>query len=102
VAYFNFSRNLIVRDTDRQHREGVERLKEAKEFAEWSRKDRESRLPKLTAEQKDQMRNYLRIVEDHGLAKAFEDPTGKGDCEGGGCPVLASARKAAAMVSGSS
>lgn len=91
----------MVEDSNRIQRDGLERLREAREFAEWSKKDRESRLPKLTEDQRDQMREYLKVIEQHGLAKAFESPNGKG-CDGEGCPVLAQARKAVATVVGSS
>ncbi|GKY95093.1 hypothetical protein MPSEU_000473300 [Mayamaea pseudoterrestris] len=97
VWYFNFSRKLIVNDSDRQQREGLERLQEARQFAKWSKNDRESRLPQLTAEQRQQMKSYLEIVEQHGLAKAFDNANGR-RCEGEGCPVLARARRAVAGV----
>ena len=92
---------MIVQDSDRQQRDGLERLQEAREFAEWSKQDRESRLPKLTDEQREQMRSYLQIVEEHGLARAFDKPDGS-QCEGSGCPVLLRARKAVAVVTGPS
>jgi len=87
VAYFNFSRGLILTDTERQQKEGYARLEEAKKFAHWSKKDREARLPSLTAEQKAQMSQYLRLVEAHGWNKALE-MEGKDQCEGSGCPFL--------------
>jgi len=101
VAYFNFSRKLIVNDNRRQHEEGVERLREAKAFAEWSKKDREARLPPLTDEQRHQMRQYLRIVERHGISKALSAGDGRGGNDDGsgrdygcvGCPVLGQARR---------
>jgi hypothetical protein len=76
----------------------LERLREAKEFAEWSRKDREKRLPPLTDEQQEQLREYLNIVSKHGLRKAFEDPSGK-ECVG--CPVLGRTQKALSAMTGS-
>lgn len=74
-------------DTERQQKEGYARLEEAKKFAHWSKKDREARLPSLTAEQKAQMSQYLRLVEAHGWNKALE-MEGKDQCEGSGCPFL--------------
>ena len=50
----------------------MERLREAKEFSEWSKNDRESRLPQLTKEQREQMRQYLKIVDKHGLELATQ------------------------------
>jgi hypothetical protein len=58
-------------NVDRKNQEGLSRLKEAKEYAEWSRNDRESKVPPLTIEQREQLRNYLSIVEEHGLKHAF-------------------------------
>jgi hypothetical protein len=97
VAYFSFSRRLIVSDTQRRQEEGLERLREAREFAEWSRKDREAKLPPLTEEEQEQLRAYLRLVESHGMhmvaarrdnmAKGGRgDESPDGDCAG--CPVL--------------
>lgn len=101
MAYFSFSRSLIVSDTKRQQLDGVERLREAREFAEWSRKDREARFPKLNPEQREQMRQYLQLVEQHGLRKSFEATRGEiSDADCVGCPVLGQARKAAAAVTG--
>jgi hypothetical protein len=88
VAYFKVSRNLIVEGSRLQHKDGVERLREAREFAEWSYKDREARLPKLTNEQSEQMQNYLQLVGRHGLSKTFSDAS---QCEG--CPIVGRAKK---------
>jgi len=100
VSYFTFSRRLLVDDHQRKEKEGLDRLAEAREFAKWSKKDRESRLPPLTEEQKEQMRNYLKIVERHGLSQAFQNPNGiRGnggtdeDCIG--CPIVMSRRRGA-------
>jgi hypothetical protein len=73
----------MVDDSTRLHKDGLERLREAEEFAKWSKKDREARLPPLSPEQREQMRNYLQIVEQHGLSKGFEDTK---QCVG--CPVM--------------
>ena len=81
----------MVDDSTRKHNEGLEHLRKAREFAEWSRKDREARLPKLSPEQEAQMMQYLHIVEQHGLSKSFEAATrGKAECEG--CPVFGLAK----------
>jgi len=94
LAYFRLSRNLINDDVKRTHQDGVERLREAREFAEWSRKDREARLPKLTDEQRQQMQQYLQIVGQHGLSKTFSDAAAK-DCIN--CPIMVPLRKAASV-----
>jgi hypothetical protein len=62
----------VVSDSDKQQQERLGHLREAGEFAEWSRRDRESRLPPLTDEQREQMQQYLRLVEQHGLRKVVE------------------------------
>ena len=63
--------------------DGMERLREARQFAEWSKKDREARLPKITDEQREQLRNYLQLVEQHGVKKALQNAE---DCVG--CPIF--------------
>lgn len=63
----------MVDDTSRQHAIALSQLREAEEYAKWSKKDRESRLPPLTPEQREQMREFLKIVDQHGLSKGFED-----------------------------
>lgn len=81
TAYFMFSRGLIVEDRDEIHRQATEHLKEAKTFAEWSHTNRESRVPPLTPEQDEQLRNYLAFVADnspvvfpkHGEGKELQD-----------------------------
>jgi hypothetical protein len=64
----------MVNDTARRHQDALSRLREAEEYAKWSKKDREERLPPLTPEQREQMREYLKIVDQHGGRKGFEDP----------------------------
>ena len=81
----------MVADTERQQKEGYAHLEEAKNFAEWSKKDREDRLPPLTPEQERQMGAYLRLVEAHGWNKALEMEGKGGDCVG--CPFLDKKRR---------
>jgi hypothetical protein len=106
----------MVADHRRRQEEGTERLREAGEFAEWSRRDRESRLPPLTPQESEQLREYLRLVESHGMhmAAAVHESGGgarskrrggvgdAGDCPG--CPVLsrAAAESGAAATAGTS
>lgn len=91
---------MIVKDHRKQQNEGLARLKEAREFAEWSHKDRESKVPQLTAEQRDQLNNYLRLVERHGVSRMLEDPSLKSS-ECVGCPIFGAktARTTAVAVS---
>jgi hypothetical protein len=79
---------------DRRHREGLAHLAEARAFAEWSHRDRQARLPELTAEQETQLRQYLRMVEDHGISKSLSQATsGKPPRDCVGCPVFDMMRK---------
>lgn len=79
--YFQFSRGLLVDDRDDIHRKATAHLKEAAVFAEFAEKDRESRVPKLTPEQDEQLRNYLAFVAEnspivfpkHGEGKELQD-----------------------------
>lgn len=86
----------MVDDSERRHLQGLEHLREAREFAEWSRKDREARLPKLTPEQNQQMNQYLRIVGEHGMSKAFSGE----DCTE--CPIVGLAKTAKQAVESAS
>ena len=48
--------------------DATENYREAKEFAKWSAKDREERrasLPPLTKEQEQQMKAYLRMMQEY-------------------------------------
>jgi hypothetical protein len=65
----------------------LDRLKAAKEYAEWSRKDREARVPKLTPDQRTQMREYLAIVQHHGLNQGFADSSKDAE-DFSRCPVM--------------
>ncbi|GAX28407.1 hypothetical protein FisN_4Hu402 [Fistulifera solaris] len=85
VAYFTVSRKMMVRDAERIHKEGMEHLREAREFAEWSQKDRDARLPKLTEEQHRQMQEYLQLVGKHGLSKTLTEDGAK-ECLD--CPIM--------------
>lgn len=62
--YFHFSRGLLVENMDRTHLEARKHLLEARKYAEWSEKDRQSRLPPLTAEQREQLQAYLDLVAE--------------------------------------
>lgn len=86
MAYFNVSRNAFVEVAERRHKDGLQNLKEAREWAEWSARDREKRLPKLTKQQEEQMKNYLKIVEQHGVNKAPLMSSGTEVCRN--CPIF--------------
>eukprot|EP00429_Kryptoperidinium_foliaceum_P007662 CAMPEP_0176007668 /NCGR_PEP_ID=MMETSP0120_2-20121206/3350_1 /TAXON_ID=160619 /ORGANISM="Kryptoperidinium foliaceum, Strain CCMP 1326" /LENGTH=107 /DNA_ID=CAMNT_0017340433 /DNA_START=175 /DNA_END=498 /DNA_ORIENTATION=+ len=68
VAYFKLCRTVLVEQANRTHLDATEHYREAKEFAKWSAKDREARraeLPPLTLEQEQQMRAYIRLMQEH-------------------------------------
>ena len=68
VAYFRVTRGILTEQAQRTHLDATENYREAKEFAKWSAKDREERrkaLPPLTPEQEQQMKNYLRMMQEH-------------------------------------
>jgi hypothetical protein len=72
----------------------MEHLKEARKFAEWSQKDRDARLPKLTDEQREQMQKYLQLVGQHGFSKTVSSAD---DCVN--CPIVGNAKNALGFVS---
>ncbi|KAL3784701.1 hypothetical protein HJC23_007710 [Cyclotella cryptica] len=64
VTYFNFSRGLLVDHMERRHLAATEHLKDARQFAQTKAKERENRLPPLTEEQREQLREYLRLLAE--------------------------------------
>lgn len=90
TGYFVFSRGLIVDDRDEIHKKATAHLKEASAFAEFAERDRESRVPPLTPEQQEQLRNYLALCAEnspvvfpkHGEGKELLDAhrARKGEC----------------------
>lgn len=99
-----------MNDSDKQQQERLGHLREAGEFAEWSRRDRESRLPPLTDEQREQMQQYLRLVEQHGLRRIAEHrrrASGDGSNDGAdvddddcvGCPAFRHVTRKSTKVS---
>jgi hypothetical protein len=68
VAYFKFCRGVLVEQADRTHLDAVNKHKEAREFAEWASKEREERRaarPPLTEEQREQVKEYLQLMNEH-------------------------------------
>lgn len=49
----------------------MEHLREANAYAQWSEQDRLSKLPPITPEQRQQIKQYLSIIEQHGFTKSF-------------------------------
>lgn len=61
-------RVALVDQANKSHLDATEHYREARAFAAWSSKDREERrseLPPLTLEQEQQMRAYLRLMQEH-------------------------------------
>mmetsp|Transcript_23168 Transcript_23168/g.26001 ORF Transcript_23168/g.26001 Transcript_23168/m.26001 type:complete len:112 (-) Transcript_23168:452-787(-) len=68
VMYFRYCREMMVNQAGESHSNATDNYREAREFAEWSAKDRQQKradLPELTPEQTKQMRKYLRIMQEH-------------------------------------
>jgi len=68
VTYFRFCRDAMLDSAGKSHADATEHYREARKFAEWSAKDRAEKradLPPLTPEQREQMRNYLRIMQEY-------------------------------------
>lgn len=63
-AYFQLSRGMIVGGMEKNHVSAKKHLADARDFAQWSEKDRHSRLPPLTEEQKAQLQEYLDMVAE--------------------------------------
>jgi hypothetical protein len=59
---------MMTVQASKTHLTATEHYREAKEFAKWSAKDRAEKradLPPLTEEQKEQMRAYLRLMQEY-------------------------------------
>lgn len=65
TVYFKFSRGLIVDSMDTRHMNATAHLQEAREFATWAEKDRETRAPKLTQDQRRQLQEYLLLMAEN-------------------------------------
>ena len=68
MTYFRYARDAMLNSAGKSHADATQHLKEAREYAKWSAKDRAEKradLPPLTPEQTEQMRNYLRIMQEY-------------------------------------
>jgi hypothetical protein len=61
---------MIVSDTSAQHLKNMEHLHAANQYAQWSEQDRMSKLPAITPEQRQQIYDYLAIVQQHGFSQS--------------------------------
>lgn len=68
---------MIVNDVEELHRQAKTHEKEAGQFAAWSHQDREQRVPPLTPEQDEQLRNYLAFVVENSPIVFPRDGEGK-------------------------
>ena len=89
---------MIVSDANAKHMKNMEHLQEANAYAQWSEQDRLSKLPSITPEQRQQIQQYLSIIEQHGYSKsvaAHERQQQKGDDGNSNdkCPVLPNSSK---------
>ncbi|CAB9507934.1 expressed unknown protein [Seminavis robusta] len=73
TGYYHVTRNLLVQQSDRRHKEAVEKLKESYEFADWSHRERERQLPELTPDQRRQMNKFLNLMMEHEMNKYIPD-----------------------------
>mmetsp|Transcript_27015 Transcript_27015/g.51091 ORF Transcript_27015/g.51091 Transcript_27015/m.51091 type:complete len:110 (+) Transcript_27015:143-472(+) len=64
VAYFNFSRGVMVETMDERHIKATAHLKGAREFGSKMAREREDKAPPLTAEQKEQLQEYLKMLKE--------------------------------------
>jgi len=68
VSYFRMCRDAMQNSAGKDHADATEHYRKAREFAEWSAKDRAEKradLPPVTPEQREQMRKYLRIMQEY-------------------------------------
>lgn len=92
---WHFVYRLIVSDTNAKHIKNMEHLHEANRYAQWSEQDRRSKLPPITEEQRQQIYEYLSMVQQHGLTKSLAAATAQASAEEDSttspqCPVVTS------------
>jgi len=85
VGTFSFMRESFKKESERSTQKGMERLKEAREYAHQAAVEREKHMPELTEEQEEQMKRYLKLVNQHGMNKLSQI---QDDNECKGCPLL--------------
>lgn len=60
-VYFKHVSEIFKQNIKHNHEVGVKHLQEARSFAVWAQEDRESKMPELNEEQKEQLRRYLSL-----------------------------------------
>ena len=63
VAYFDFSRGIMVDHMETRHLQATEHLKDRRDLASKMAKEREDKAPPLTPEQKKQLQQYLELMK---------------------------------------
>jgi len=87
VTYFRYCRETMMSQAGASHTNAMDHYREAREFAEWSAEDRQRQradLPELTPEQTEQMRKYLRMMQEYHAFNPDSDldpETGKQRCD---------------------
>ena len=94
---------LIVSDANAKHVKNMEHLHEANKFAQWSEQDRLSKLPSITPEQRQQIHQYLSIVQQHGLSKSVaqaqeQEGSNENVTTNAQCPILSNNHKTNSSV----
>lgn len=63
VAYFDFSRGIMVDHMETRHLQATEHLRDRRDLASKMAKEREDKAPPLTPEQKKQLQQYLELMK---------------------------------------
>jgi len=63
VAYFDFSRGIMVDHMETRHLQATEHLRDRRDLASKMAKEREEKAPPLTPEQKKQLQQYLELMK---------------------------------------
>eukprot|EP00542_Grammatophora_oceanica_P016184 CAMPEP_0194046638 /NCGR_PEP_ID=MMETSP0009_2-20130614/22048_1 /TAXON_ID=210454 /ORGANISM="Grammatophora oceanica, Strain CCMP 410" /LENGTH=98 /DNA_ID=CAMNT_0038692009 /DNA_START=137 /DNA_END=433 /DNA_ORIENTATION=- len=65
TGYFYYARQLMIEDLKDIHLDATKNLREAQAFSSWSQENRQSRVPPLTDQQKQELQEYLALVAEH-------------------------------------
>lgn len=86
VGTFSYVRQIFHSDSIQTSQDAFNQLQQAREYAHEAAIERQKKLPQLTAEQEEQMKEYLKLVNQHGLSKLSEMESDPKNCQG--CPLL--------------
>jgi flagellar biosynthesis/type III secretory pathway M-ring protein FliF/YscJ len=65
VVYFNFSRSILVDHMNQRDVQAREHLHSARQYGSEAAVEREERVPQLSPEQREQLKEYLRLMADN-------------------------------------